>query len=120
MGKHVLIGNDLDSHGVEALREAGLSGAISAMYVICEEDRNDAFSTGAILASLVIELTYRLAFVDPSIRSWADHLASLGIYGGIGRPIYWEEKVLSKAVKQRIIETGFETDHWSKWNGSLP
>ena len=120
MGKQVLIGNDLCEGDREALREANMTGAISTMYVICEEDIEDTFSTGAVLASLIMELTHRLAFTDLGIRPWADHLSCLGVYGGIGRPVYFEESVLSANVRDRLLQTGFEDDRWSKWSSSLP
>jgi len=120
MGKRVLIGKDLGKDDREALREANMTGAIFAMYVICEENKEDTFSTGAVLASLIMELTRRLAFTDPGIRPWADHLSCLGIYGGIGRPVFFEEAVLSAAVRSKIRKSGLEDHRWSKWNSSLP
>jgi len=68
MGKQVLIGSSVEMGERGALREADMAGAISAMYLICEEDTENKFSTGAVLASLIMELTYRLAFYDPTIR----------------------------------------------------
>ena len=68
MGKRVLIGSDIGEDERKALLEANMSGAVAAMYLICDEDGDDKFSTGAVLASLVMELTYRLAFGDASIR----------------------------------------------------
>jgi hypothetical protein len=76
--------------------------------------------TGSILAGLVHELTYRIAFEDPSIRPWADHLSNLAFYGGIGRPFYCAEEALSDSVRRRLRTTGYETDRWSKWNKFVP
>jgi hypothetical protein len=100
----------------------GLEGAISAMYVIHDEDHSNAEIdwTGAILAGLIDELTYRLAFEDASIRGWADHLSNLGSYLGIGRPMYCAQETLSAGVRRQLLTEGCEDDRWSRWNRHLP
>jgi uncharacterized protein DUF6602 len=120
LSKHILIGPDLDSDELDSLREAEGENLISAMYTINEETKGDTHEVGAILASLIHELTYRMAIEDPSIRDWADHLSYIGFYGGIGRPVYWTDEVLSSNVRQRLKESGRDEDRWSKWSKMLP
>jgi hypothetical protein len=120
LSKDVLIGCDLDKNEIESLKEAGSNNLISTMYVINDEDKNNPHDVGAILGSLIHELTFRMAFVDPSIRDWADHLSFIGVYGGIGRPVFWTENELSPGVRRRLKKNGREQDHWSKWSKHLP
>jgi hypothetical protein len=120
LGISVLIGCDLDEHETEALKEAEGTNLISTMYVINDEDRNVAHDVGAILATLIHELTVRMAFDDLSIREWADHLSYIGFYGGIGRPVYWTEDELSLTVRRRLKKSGSEHDRWSKWSKHIP
>jgi hypothetical protein len=120
LAKHVLIGSDLDRDEIETLKEAKGKNLISTMYVINNEDKNNPHDVGAILATLIHELTYRMALEDPSIRDWADHLSHIGMYGGIGRPVFWTEDELSPRVRQRLKQTSRENDRWSKWSKHLP
>lgn len=120
LGKDILIGNDLNKHELETLKEAEADNLISTMYVISDEDKQNPHDIGAILATLINEITFRMAFDDPSIRDWADHLSYIGIYGGIGRPVFWTEEELSTEVRHRLKTSGRETDRWSKWCGHLP
>jgi hypothetical protein len=120
LGKHLLIGNDLDQHEREQLAEIEGVDLISTMYVIHDEDRQDASSTGAVLAGLIHELTFRMAFEDGAIRDWADHLSYLGFYGGIGRSVYWTSDDLSFEVRERLNTSGRDADRWSKWCRHLP
>jgi hypothetical protein len=113
LAKTVLIGPGLSDDETEELAERKIKGAVAAMYVIQDEDRS-------ILAGLIYELTFRLAFEDSSIRPWADHLANLGFYGGIGRPIYCAEDALSQPVRKKLRAKGSEPDRWSEWNRNLP
>ena len=115
-----MIGCDLDEHEIESLKEAEGTDLISTMYVINDEDKNNAHDVGAILATLIHELTVRMAFDDPSIRQWADHLSYIGIYGGIGRPVFWTEDELSPTVRLRLKKSGREHDRWSKWSKHIP
>ncbi len=107
---------------IEELSELNVGGAVAAMYTFQDEDMptTDLDFTGAILAGLIYELTVRLAFEDENIRPWAEHISMLGFYGGIGRPFYCAEDVLSETVRRRLKATGAETDRWSKWNRNLP
>jgi hypothetical protein len=104
LGKHVLIGKDLSKEELQELEEIEAEGAVAALYVVQGEDKRhvDLDFSGAILAGLVYELTRRIAFEDSTIRPWADHLSGLGFYGGIGRPMYCSEDVLSEEVRQRL------------------
>jgi uncharacterized protein DUF6602 len=122
LGKHVLIGNDLSKEEIEELESIDSEGAVAALYVVQDEEKrhSDLDYSGAILAGLVYELTQRFAFEDSTIRSWADHLSYLGFYGGIGRPLYCVEDVLSEAVRERLRREGRNQERWSRWNGSLP
>jgi hypothetical protein len=120
LGKSVLIGCDLDKHEIETLKEAEANNLISTMYVINDEDKTNPHDVGAILATLIHELTVRMAFDDPSIREWADHLSYIGIYGGIGRPVFWTEDELSLNVRRRLKKVGREIDRWSKWSKDIP
>jgi hypothetical protein len=120
LGKHVLIGCDLDEHELESLKEVEGDNLISTMYVIHDEEREDPSDVGAILAGLMHELTYRIAFEDSSTRDWADHLSYIGWYGGIGRPVYWTEDELSSGVRNRLRKQGRDGDRWSKWCKYLP
>jgi hypothetical protein len=120
LSKHVLIGKDLDQQEREELTEAEGSNLISTMYVIHDEDETEAYSTGAILAGLIRELTFRMAFEDSSVRDWADHLSYIGVYGGIGRNVYWTEDHLSIEVRRQLKRRGRQTDRWSKWYKYLP
>jgi hypothetical protein len=122
LAKSVLVGENLDKEEIEELTRMKLRGAIAAMYVIHDESIPDpkVDFTGAILAGLIHELTYRLAFEDASIRPWADHLSNLGFYGDIGRPIYCSQEALSSAVRRRLRTRRRENDRWSKWNKHLP
>jgi hypothetical protein len=122
LGKHILIGNNLNKNEIEELKSLNAKGAVAAMYVIQDEDKQftDLDFSGAILAGLIHELTYRIAFEDAAIRPWADHLSHLGFYGGIGRPFYCSENVLSEAVRQQLQTNEDEEDRWSKWSRNLP
>lgn len=120
LGKTVLIGCDLDQNEIESLKEVEGKDLISTMYVINDENGNDPHDVGAILASLIHELTFRMALDDPSIRGWSDHLSYIGIYGGIGRPVYWTGDELSLNVRRRLKKAGRENDRWSKWSKHLP
>jgi hypothetical protein len=122
LGKHVLIGKGLSKDEKEELEQFEVSGAVAAMYTFQDEDvpATDLDFTGAILAGLIYELTTRLAFEDESIRPWADHIAMLGFYGGIGRPFYCVEDVLSEEVRRRLRAEGAAVDRWSKWSRNLP
>jgi hypothetical protein len=66
LGKRLLIGSNLDQYELEMLAEIEGSDLISTMYVIHDEDKIEIHSTGAILAGLIHELTYRMAFEDSS------------------------------------------------------
>jgi uncharacterized protein DUF6602 len=122
MSKHIVMGHDLNTKELEELKEMEASALISTMYVIHDEDReaSDVDHTGAILAGLIHELTFRMAFEDPSVRDWADHLSNLGFYGGIGRPVYWTEEELSTDVRDTLNKVGRQGDHWSRWCKYLP
>lgn len=121
LGKHVLIGKNLSKEELEELESIDTKAAVVAMYVVQDEDKRlDLDRSGAILAGLVYELTYRIAFEDTTIRPWADHLSNLGFYGGIGRPLYCSETVLSATIWQRLRKEGGSQERWSKWNRSLP
>jgi hypothetical protein len=120
LGKSVLMGSDLDENEIESLKEAEADNVVSTMYVINDEDKNNPHDVGAILASLMHELTFRIAFDDPSIRNWADHLSYIGTYGGIGGPVFWAETILSTGVRRRLKKSGRERDRWSKWCRHLP
>lgn len=120
LGKHVLIGKNLRKEELEELESIDARAAVAAMYVVQDEDKRYLDYPGAILAGLVYELTYRIAFEDPAIRPWADHLSNLGFYGGIGRPLYCSETVLSATTRQRLRKEGGSEERWSKWNRNLP
>jgi hypothetical protein len=122
LGKHVLIGKDLSKEELQELEEIEAEGSVAALYVVQDEDKRhvDLDFSGAILAGLVYELTRRIAFEDSTIRPWADHLSGLGFYGGIGRPLYCSEEVLSEGVRQRLRAEGSKQEPWSKWNRDLP
>ena len=120
LGKSILIGCDLDKYEIETLNEAAASNLVSTMYVINEENKNDPHDVGAILGTLIHELTVRMAFDDPSIRGWADHLSYIGICGGIGRHVFWTEDELSPNVRRRLKKIGRENDRWSKWSKHIP
>ncbi|WP_407160495.1 DUF6602 domain-containing protein [Bradyrhizobium sp. STM 3557] len=122
LGKHVLIGKHLTEDEREELNEIEAAGAVATMYVI-QDDRNfdGVFDhSGAILAGLIYELTLRLAFEDTTIRPWAEHLSSLGFYGGIGIPSYCDENVLSKNVRDELDAQPRDDSFWSKWSKNLP
>jgi len=122
ISKHVLVGKDLKADEIAQLKDMEASSLISTMYVIHDEDKrsSDIDDTGAILAGLIHELTFRMGFEDPSVRDWADHLSHLGFYGGIGRPIYWTVDELSVDVREVLNKIGRGTDRWSKWSKFLP
>jgi hypothetical protein len=116
------MGNELTQPEMEELKDIGAQTAVAALYVIQDEDKRspELDFAGAILAGLIYELTQRLAFEDASIRPWADHLAALGFYGGIGRPSYCFEDVLSEAVRNELNTRPRENEMWSKWSRNLP
>ena len=87
LSKYVLIDKEFSPEEKEEMKEAGADGLIGTMYVIHDEDSKVLDDVGAILASFIHELTFRMAFDDASIRGWADHLSDLGWYGGIGRTV---------------------------------
>jgi hypothetical protein len=122
LGKKLLMGARLTTEERQELMDLEATALISTMYTINDEDkkRSGGDDTGAILASLIYELTMRMAFEDETIRAWSDHLAGLGFYGGIGRPIYWTADELSDAVRARLDRVGYDDDYWSKWCGHLP
>lgn len=122
LGKHVLVGKDLSKEELDELKEIEAPAAVAGMYVIQEEDigSNNLDLSGSILAGLIYDVSRRLAYSDESIRPWVDHLASLGFYGGIGRPFYCDESVLSESVRARLNKGPADSDNWSKWNRNLP
>jgi hypothetical protein len=122
LGKHVLVGNDLSKEELEELEDIEAPAAVAALYVVQSEDsrHTDLDFSGAILAGLVYELTRRIAYEDLTIRPWADHLSGLGFYGGIGRPLYCSEEVLSDKVRKRLRVEGSSQEPWSKWGRNLP
>ncbi len=122
VGKTILFGKGLSAVEREQLAEQKVSGLVSTMYVINDErivvDGLDF--KGQILASLIHDLTYRMAYRFSDIREWNDHLGELGGYGGIGRPVYWTADVLSAPVRKRLRRLGRDTDRWSKWCMYVP
>lgn len=122
VGKHVLVGKGLSKEEKEELTEIGQESAVAALYVVQDEMKwnSERDHSGAILAGLIYELTHRMAFVDPTIRPWADHLSGLGFYGGIGIPLYCSEDVLSDSVRRHLKDEGASAEAWSKWSPSLP
>jgi hypothetical protein len=120
LSRHLLIGPNLNRDERKELADEETQGLISTMYVIHQEKDGDPLYVGAALAGLVHDLTQRLAFHEPSIRDWADHLSYLGFYGGIGRPVYWTADELSAPVLRRLQKRGSEDEPWSKWSKYLP
>jgi hypothetical protein len=122
VGKNALIGKNLTADERGALADCDATGLISTMYVINAEytDKTEVDYKGQILASLIHDLTYRMAYRFPDLREWNEHLSALGFYGGIGRPLYWTEDDLSESVRTRLKKVGRESDHWSKWCMYLP
>jgi hypothetical protein len=122
LSKHILTGCDLNQQELEELKLLDAPGVVSSMYVIHDEQASasDVDHTGAILAGLVHELTFRMAFEDVSVRDWADHLSDVGFYGGIGRPVYCAEEELSAETRRRLHAEGRTDDRWSKWCKYLP
>lgn len=120
LGKTLLFGPSLTKDEVKELADLEAPALISTMYVIHDEDSRISDDTGAILAGLIHDLTQRIAFEDTSIRDWADHLAYLGWYGGIGRPIYWTADDLSPEVQAKLQSNGPDEDGWSKRRKHLP
>jgi hypothetical protein len=122
LGKHVLVGKDLSREELQELEEVEAESAVAALYVVQDEVKRhvDLDFSGAILAGLVYELTRRIAFEDSTIRPWADHLSGLGFYGGIGRPLYCSEEVLSEEVRNHLRAEGSSQEPWSKWGRYLP
>jgi hypothetical protein len=120
LSKHLLMGCDLTQEEKAELAEIDGARLISTMYVIHDEEKMEVRSTGAILAGLIHELTYRIAFEDASIREWADHLSYLGWYGGIGRSIYWTGDDLTIEVRETLQNSERQTNRWSKWCRYLP
>jgi hypothetical protein len=117
--KAVHIVPDDSDHHLQELKEIGLNKGVSSMNVISDEEMDGIDKTGRILAEFVFEITARLAYDDPAVRPWADHLSMLGFYGGIGRPVYWSIDVLSKRVQEQFSSRADHGDHWNKWSESL-
>lgn len=122
LSKHVLVGKGLSQQDLEDLAELKKDGVVAAMYAALDETRKhpELDFSRSILAGLIYELTHRIAFEDPTIRPWADHLSHLGFYGGIGRPLYCSEDTLSDDVRTRLKEEGATNRPWSNWNRDLP
>lgn len=120
VGKTVLFGKGLTADELEMLTEVEATGLVSSMYVINDEHGDELHYKGQILASLIHDLTYRMAYRFPDIREWNDHLGELGAYGGIGRPVNWSVDVLSEPVRARLRKKGRDTDRWSKWCEHVP
>lgn len=122
LGKSIYVGRGIDTDIRKELRDMGMRAAVTSMYVIADEISPSGMldTTGNILAEFVFALTSLMAFEDSAIRRWADHLAHLGFYGGIGRPIYWDTAVLSKNVRQKIARNALSDEAWSKWSRYLP
>jgi hypothetical protein len=122
LGKHILVGDNLTQDEKESLENIDAESALTTMYVIQDERELDVQldHSGAILAGLIYELTHRLAFEDATLRPWADHLSSLGFYGGIGLPSYLGEDALSDEVRSELRKRPRDDSFWSKWNRMLP
>jgi hypothetical protein len=116
--KDVAVGPHVTSDDKEILKDFEIEEGIETCFWGCEEDEHRSVydSRGDILATLVCELTEKMAFEDSSLRPFAHYLQSIGIYGGIGRPMFWDKSILSEPVLRRLNKEGYEEDGiWSKW-----
>lgn len=107
LSKALEIGPGVQKDIRKDLQEVGMSGAISCMYTVTDEKVHDSSQRpvkGDILAGLIFSLVSWLAMEDVSLRSWADHLAMLGVYGGIGKPLFWAPELLSQRSLRRSSE----------------
>lgn len=74
---------------------------------------------GDLFGTLVFEITTAMAYEDQSLRTFADYLGRVGVYGGIGRPVFWDSSVLSEPVLKRLAVEGYTEPYkhntWPKW-----
>jgi len=68
------------------------------------------------LASLINNITTRLAFEDASLRNFAEYLQNTDIWKSIGPRITWSGDILSDDVVSKMLFRVFEKERWSKWN----
>lgn len=115
LGITVVHRSDFESDELDALENFDDEFLVDTLYVIHQENLL-VDQTGAILAGLINDLTLRIAAEDANVREWADHLSSLGFYGGIGRPLYWRSDVLSPEVRKKLSKKLVEGNRWSPWN----
>jgi hypothetical protein len=118
--KYVFISNKASEYGREVLKEMNLKEAICTMYLMeCEFEglpSSPRNSTGFNLAALLCYVTTYMAYLDPSIRPFADFLNNIDGSGGIGLYDYWNLNNLSSGVIEIIKKQGFSKDGWSKWS----
>ncbi len=119
LAKSIEIGSTIPPSIKQDMSDIGIDEAITSMYTMQHEaDLEGNWSPqrrGDILASLLFSIIKHMAQEDTSIRSWWHHLGELGIFGGIGRPIFWTPEILSQEVLTRIREEGLSQDSWSHW-----
>jgi hypothetical protein len=101
---------------IKDFREMGVKSGISTCYLFQDENQDHPYdSRGDILGGLIFEITKRLAFEHEELRSFADYLWNIGIWGGIGQMHFWSLETLSAAVRKKLRTSGFRTETWSKW-----
>lgn len=115
--KAVWVGPHVTKQKIETFGAVDVEDGIETGFWGCQENPESGYdSRGDILGTLIFELTSMLAYEDQSLQAFTDYLAGIGIYGGVGRPFFWDRSVLSDAVRLRLNKVGYEkAGVWSKW-----
>ena len=120
LSKSVCIGPHASEHIKGMFKEYDVEQGVETCYFgHTERPDSDYDSRGDVLGTLVFETTTAMAYEDQSLRHFADYLAGVGVYGGIGRPVFWNSSALSEQVLKRLTTEGYtepyKHDTWPKW-----
>lgn len=112
--KEIFIGPNMDQERLDAFGDDPVGG-VNTLYAATPEFDTFSFGKGMVLAALIRVLTTRMAFEDPSLRSFADYLEQAAGRESVGVITKWSPSVFSEEVVQKLLENGTEEGAWSKW-----
>jgi hypothetical protein len=117
--KNIDIGPSIPPDIRADLHAINFKEAITTSYTIQDEHKTDNFpldNRGHTLAALIFSLTTRIAWDDPSLRPWAEHLGSLGFFGGLCKPTFWNSEILPAPMLRKIRKGRLNDGRWSRWS----